>query len=176
MPRGGRRPGAGAPKGNTNAIKHGRYSSHAKALVNALATDPEAQRILLGLKRYQDRQTRAARRVARRLFYQLLKGLPPQPDQEFNQTIQELIRKLQTASRIQWESSLPEPLKGDSSPLNKNNQLPKEHNQSLRERDIPGTGDRREASPFALTPPSSSPASGNRSWTEGRRPGQCFSP
>ena len=31
MPRGGRRPGAGAPKGNTNALQTGAYSRHAAA-------------------------------------------------------------------------------------------------------------------------------------------------
>ncbi len=95
MPRGGSRAGAGAPKGNINAIKHGRYSSHARALFTALAADPEARRILLGFKRSQDTQTRKARRVARKLFSNLLNALPVQPDPEFNQTIDELIHKLQ---------------------------------------------------------------------------------
>ena len=42
MPRGGRRPGAGAPKGNTNALQTGAYSRHAASgairLIHALPT------------------------------------------------------------------------------------------------------------------------------------------
>lgn len=34
--RGGKRPGAGAPKGNTNALKTGHYSPRAQALARAL--------------------------------------------------------------------------------------------------------------------------------------------
>ena len=33
MPRGGKRPGAGAPKGNLNALKHGRHSAQLGALL-----------------------------------------------------------------------------------------------------------------------------------------------
>jgi len=36
MPRGGRRPGASAPKGNLNALTHGRYSPIARSLLFAL--------------------------------------------------------------------------------------------------------------------------------------------
>ncbi len=38
--RGGRRPGAGAPKGNLNALKSGRYSKQMKALRLALQAMP----------------------------------------------------------------------------------------------------------------------------------------
>jgi len=48
MPRGGRRPEAGAPKGNKNALKHGRYSTRevwAQALDAML--DPKKKRKLI---------------------------------------------------------------------------------------------------------------------------------
>ena len=37
MPAGGRRPGAGAPRGNTNALKFGRRSAHFKAILGAIS-------------------------------------------------------------------------------------------------------------------------------------------
>lgn len=47
--RGGRRPGAGAPKGNTNALKTGRHSVRVKAVIDALLADPETREVLLRL-------------------------------------------------------------------------------------------------------------------------------
>jgi hypothetical protein len=49
MPRGGRRPGAGAPKGNTNGLKTGRHSLRVKAVIDALLADPETRAVLLRL-------------------------------------------------------------------------------------------------------------------------------
>jgi hypothetical protein len=49
MPRGGRRPGAGAPLGNTNALKTGAHSGRVKAVVLALMHDPETREVLLHL-------------------------------------------------------------------------------------------------------------------------------
>jgi hypothetical protein len=40
MPRGGKRPGAGAPRGNLNGLKNGRYSRQVKALRIALSAVP----------------------------------------------------------------------------------------------------------------------------------------
>jgi hypothetical protein len=40
MPRGGRRPGAGAPKGNLNGLKHGLRSQGMRRLVEELAGKP----------------------------------------------------------------------------------------------------------------------------------------
>lgn len=37
---GGRRPGAGAPKGTLNALKHGRRSAQLLAIAEVLANDP----------------------------------------------------------------------------------------------------------------------------------------
>ncbi|MEX2246742.1 MAG: hypothetical protein WEC75_08640 [Dehalococcoidia bacterium] len=47
MPRGGRRPGAGAPKGNLNALKSGRYSPRVRAVLYALVDDPTTRSVLL---------------------------------------------------------------------------------------------------------------------------------
>ncbi|MGB6836100.1 MAG: hypothetical protein WBF66_00165 [Dehalococcoidia bacterium] len=57
MPRGGPRPGAGAPRGNLNALKHGLHSDQMKALALALAQLPLFRRYL---------QRLAARRATQR--------------------------------------------------------------------------------------------------------------
>ena len=44
---GGRRPGAGAPKGNLNALKHGLRSAQFMRFVERLARDPVAQAFFL---------------------------------------------------------------------------------------------------------------------------------
>ena len=44
--RGGKRPGAGAPKGNINHLKHGRRSKTMKAIV-AMLHDPEKRQDLV---------------------------------------------------------------------------------------------------------------------------------
>ena len=44
MPRGGRRPGAGAPKGNYNAFKDGRNSRRLRELAAILALIPRTRR------------------------------------------------------------------------------------------------------------------------------------
>jgi len=45
--RGGRRPGAGAPKGNLNALKHGRHSKQFAALGALVVTNPTVREALL---------------------------------------------------------------------------------------------------------------------------------
>ena len=58
MPAGGRRPGAGAPKGNVNALKSGRHSARFKAVLTALSQHPEVQAYLAALRRQQLRTKR----------------------------------------------------------------------------------------------------------------------
>ena len=53
MPRGGRRPGAGAPKGNLNALKTGARSRQLRAVLAALLIEPHTRRVLLQLARRQ---------------------------------------------------------------------------------------------------------------------------
>ena len=47
--RGGRRPGAGAPKGNLNALKSGRYSTRVRALRGAMGAIPRTAGLLVQL-------------------------------------------------------------------------------------------------------------------------------
>ena len=53
MPRGGRRPGAGAPKGNLNALRTGMRSKQLKAMVIALLALPHTRRVLLHFSRME---------------------------------------------------------------------------------------------------------------------------
>ena len=72
MPRGGRRPGAGAPHGNLNALKHGRDSTYVQTLIHALATHPATREALIRLARRQRTQKRQAERTAALILSQLL--------------------------------------------------------------------------------------------------------
>ena len=59
--RGGRRPGAGAPKGNLNGLKTGAHSPRVKAVLRAIAENPESRAVFLSLAHkgaLQRRQTR----------------------------------------------------------------------------------------------------------------------
>ena len=49
MPHGGKRPGAGAPKGNLNALKSGRRSRQLKMVIQALVAAPTVRRVMLQL-------------------------------------------------------------------------------------------------------------------------------
>ena len=49
MPRGGSRPGAGAPRGNLNALKTGARSQQLKAAIGAMLNHDETRRVLLAI-------------------------------------------------------------------------------------------------------------------------------
>jgi hypothetical protein len=49
MTRGGRRPGAGAPKGNLNALRTGAHSKQLSATIGALLSVPETRGVILAL-------------------------------------------------------------------------------------------------------------------------------
>ena len=70
--RGGRRPGAGAPPGNLNALKHGRRSAQFAQLGALLATLPEASQALLAIARRHQLKQRRAEDVATLLLQRLL--------------------------------------------------------------------------------------------------------
>ena len=70
--RGGRRPGAGAPHGNLNALKHGRDSAYVQALLQALAAHPATREALIRLARRQRAHKRQAERTAALILSQLL--------------------------------------------------------------------------------------------------------
>ena len=72
--RGGRRPGAGAPKGNLNALKHGENSRQLQQLALALSLVPDARKALNRLARRQRRREARARTVAVTLLANLLRA------------------------------------------------------------------------------------------------------
>jgi hypothetical protein len=49
MPRGGKRPGAGAPRGNLNALKTGSRSRQLNTVIEALLASPTIRRVMLKL-------------------------------------------------------------------------------------------------------------------------------
>lgn len=85
MPRGGKRPGAGAPRGNLNALRTGKHSAQYKRLLEILARDQEAVRLLeeiaLGDQKRAERRRRgvypercaSSSRRAMQVLAQLLK-------------------------------------------------------------------------------------------------------
>ncbi|MEE9247343.1 MAG: hypothetical protein V3U79_01425 [Dehalococcoidia bacterium] len=90
MPRGGRRPGAGAPIGNFNRLKHGRNPRQFQKLLDALVDMPEIRDIFLTWNQQLQRRRRRARRVAAVILSQFLTQAPPQTSEEFNQSIDRL--------------------------------------------------------------------------------------
>jgi len=69
--RGGPRPGAGAPRGNLNALKHGRRSTQFSQLGLLLAANPKIRAALLALARRHQIKQRRADEVAALLFTRL---------------------------------------------------------------------------------------------------------
>jgi hypothetical protein len=62
--RGGRRPGAGAPRGNMNALKSGAYSRQFAELGRLLATDPRIRAVLLDVAARSGRKFKTANEEA----------------------------------------------------------------------------------------------------------------
>jgi len=56
MPRGGKRPGAGAPKGNLNALKTGSRSQQLNTVIEALLASPTIRRVMLKLVQHDIRR------------------------------------------------------------------------------------------------------------------------
>jgi len=73
MPRGGKRPGAGAPKGNLNALKHGGRSKQFKQLGEIVAASPKARKLLLRYANRARSQQRRADELAAQVIEQVLK-------------------------------------------------------------------------------------------------------
>ncbi len=76
--RGGRRPGAGAPRGNLNALKHGRRSRQFAELGRIVASVPEAKNTLLAFDRRNNAKSRRAEEAAAErmvAFYQHCKDI-----------------------------------------------------------------------------------------------------
>ena len=53
---GGRRPDAATPKGNLNALKHGRFSHYQQAFIEALMQVPETREIMIAISKRQRAQ------------------------------------------------------------------------------------------------------------------------
>ena len=70
LPRGGKRPGAGAPRGNLNALKDGRRSRQLRALFAALSQVPLFRTLLF--HHYMKAAPKPSRAKLRRLYLQLL--------------------------------------------------------------------------------------------------------
>jgi hypothetical protein len=71
MPRGGRRPGAGAPKGNMNNLKHGLYSRQFAQVGALLASNPTVRQALLTVAQRQHLQQQRADQAAALLLARL---------------------------------------------------------------------------------------------------------
>ena len=74
--RGGKRPGAGAPKGNMNAVKSGRYSMRLRAVAKAMSSVPEIRDMLIEAQRRQLRDQRKAELLAYRALLDLVSKVP----------------------------------------------------------------------------------------------------
>ena len=70
MPRGGRRPGAGAPRGNLNGVKTGAHSPRLRALYAALMLQPLFRQLVIHYTRRN--APRFHRAAMRRLYFKLL--------------------------------------------------------------------------------------------------------
>ncbi|MEO8457528.1 MAG: hypothetical protein ABI559_06925 [Chloroflexota bacterium] len=75
MTRGGKRPGAGAPKGNLNGLKHGRNSRLVQQFVDLIASEPAAARLLADIQRQNERRAARARNDAQRLLDSLIQRI-----------------------------------------------------------------------------------------------------
>lgn len=78
MPRGGRRPGAGAPKGNINAFKTGKTSAQYQRLLEIVSQDPEMVRLLREVALGNEQRAARRRRYALSVFKQVLERFEQQ--------------------------------------------------------------------------------------------------
>ena len=72
MPRGGKRAGAGAPRGNMNALKTGARSMRLNALLEAMSEMPVLQKYMLDIRRKQQAHQKRAARLIRAAMLELL--------------------------------------------------------------------------------------------------------
>ncbi len=68
---GGKRKGAGAPRGNLNGLKHGRYSKQFAEIGALFARDPTIREVLLDLARRHDIKLQRSNEVAALLLTRL---------------------------------------------------------------------------------------------------------
>lgn len=72
---GGRRPGAGAPKGNLNGWRHGQNSSYHKRLAHLVSLLPEAEEAMLRIARRRRRKERQVQAGAAELMAEACRRL-----------------------------------------------------------------------------------------------------
>jgi len=91
---GGRRPGAGAPKGNLNGFKHGRRSRQLADVVMTFAANPKLRDTLVALaNRAGLTQAKAEEIAARFLVNAIIKGVKIENPQQAR-AINDLLRKM----------------------------------------------------------------------------------
>jgi hypothetical protein len=92
---GGRRPGAGAPKGNLNGFKHGLRSRQLAQAAAVLATNPVVRDTLINLGNQAGRQqVRAEELAARFLVNAMTRGVKIE-NREQARALTDLIRSLE---------------------------------------------------------------------------------
>ena len=97
MPKGGPRPGAGAPKGNLNALKHGRTSRQLKQVSRILAALPRHPEPADGVKPRKSKRRRAAGALAAHLLVSVLDRFPSRLETRDGAPISK-VRELLTAA------------------------------------------------------------------------------
>jgi len=96
---GGRRPGAGAPIGNLNAVKNGTYSARYRRIIQALAAIPEIKEVLVKFGAHSQRRDRLAKSAAAEVLAGLFQRagaivLNPQNNQvQNNQELLDFLRR-----------------------------------------------------------------------------------
>ena len=76
MPRGGPRPGAGAPRGNLNALKHGNASRQLKQVSDILAVLPRPTQTPANRNPRVSKRRKGARMLAAHLLLSVLERAP----------------------------------------------------------------------------------------------------
>ena len=107
MPRGGKRPGAGAPPGNLNAVKHGNYSRRLRLFLRLAEDTPIIREHFIRLLNLLLGRRRHARRISRTDYLRLLKSLKNVPDPEMNRAIDSLLRGLQAKAEETSKKVIP---------------------------------------------------------------------
>jgi hypothetical protein len=96
---GGRHPGAGARKGNLNALKRGRFSRYQQAFIEALMQVPETREIMIAISKRQRAQTRRAEQGGAALMSELVRkiGILALQGDEHLEDIQEFLASIRMA-------------------------------------------------------------------------------
>ena len=105
--RGGKRPGAGARKGNLNALKHGRNSQQIEELAQALLSIPSMREVLAAYHRRQQHMERQATKVLRSLLQELAWHIPPAQDDQY--ALGPLLRDFRYKPPQNHENSIKDP-------------------------------------------------------------------